>query len=262
VVAPPKENFRPTDELTTRSHWDEAWVRQPRWRLPSPLVVSTSNMQRLLRPYVRPGMRVLELGCAPGKLLAWAGARLGAKISGLDYSERGVAWAAHLFEVLGIPADVRCENIFETTFEPASFDLVYSTGLIEHFDDPRPIVRAHVNLTRAGGKAIMAIPDYGGIYGRVQQWFDPNNLALHNLSIMKPDKLEGLAPSDLSETVRAYRAGRLSPWQINFSRRWPMPLAHVANYGLNAVGVLQPVDIPPLCPHLVLEITRRRSAEC
>jgi 2-polyprenyl-3-methyl-5-hydroxy-6-metoxy-1,4-benzoquinol methylase len=250
------------DELTTRSHWDSAWSSPPRWRLPSPLFVATRNMQRLLRPAVHPGMRVLELGCAPGKILAWVAARLGANVAGLDYSEQGMGWARALFDALRIPADLRCEDVFATTFEPGSFDLVYSSGLIEHFDDPRAIVRAHVTLVKPGGRAIIAIPDYGGIYGRLQRWLDPANLALHNVRIMSPEALRGLAPPHLSATTHSYRSGRLSPWQLSLDRRLTRPIGRVTAYVLNGVGVLQPVDIAPLCPLLVLEITRRADSAC
>ena len=191
-----------SDELTTRSHWDAAWAVPPRWRLPSPLSVSTRNMQRILRREVRRGMRVLELGCAPGKILAWTAADLGASVAGLDYSERGIAWSRTLFERLAIPADLRCEDVFQTTFTPGGFDLVYSFGLIEHFEDPRAIVRAHLALVRPGGKTVIAIPDYGGIYGRLQRRLDPANLAIHNLDIMSVDALCQLAPPELSGDVR------------------------------------------------------------
>jgi 2-polyprenyl-3-methyl-5-hydroxy-6-metoxy-1,4-benzoquinol methylase len=250
------------DHLTTRAHWEETWAIPPRWRLPSPLSVSTRNMQRLLRPHLLRGMRVLEIGCAPGKILAWVAATFHADTSGLDYSERGIAWSRTLFEHLGIPADLRCEDVFRTTLEPGSFDLVYSSGVIEHFEDPGPIVRCHVALTRPGGKALIAVPDYGGIYGRLQRWFDPANLAIHNLDIMSREALMRLAPQDLTARVRSYSAGRVSAWQISLDRRLPRPIARAAAYATNAAGLLQPIDIPPLCPLLVLEITRRSEPSC
>jgi SAM-dependent methyltransferase len=248
--------------LTTRDHWDDAWAHPPRWKLPSPFFVTTRNMQRLLRPHVRPGMRVLELGCAPGKILAWVAAGLGAEVSGLDYSERGISWSRTLFTTLGIPADLRCEDVFKTTFASGSFDVVYSSGLIEHFEDPRDIVRTHVALLKPGGTAIIAIPDYGGLYGRLQRWCDPENLGIHNLDIMNVDALRQLAPPDLTRAVRTYHAGRLSPWQVSFERRLPARAGWLFSHLLNGVGLLQPVDVTPLCPLLVLELTRRMDTTC
>lgn len=252
----------PTGELTSHDHWETAWASPPRWRLPSPFFVTTRNMQRLLRRVARPGMRVLELGCAPGKILAWVAARFDAEVAGLDYSERGIEWSRTLFQHLGTRADLRCEDVFHTTFEPGSFDLVYSSGLIEHFEDPRAIVRAHVALTKPGGTTVIAIPDYGRVYGWIQRRFDPENLAIHNLRIMQPDALRELAPPDWNGRVLTYRWGHLSPWLISFDRRWPRPIARLAAHALNGIGMLQPVDIGPLCPLLVLEINRRIPFPC
>src|SRR5947207_15902867 len=128
------------EELTTLAHWDEVWRKPPRMRLPSSLVVATRNLQRILRAHVRPGSSFLELGCAPGKLLAWVALRLGARVSGLDYSPTGIAWARELFDALGCKGDLRCEELFSTSFPRDAFDIVFSSGLIEHFDDPSTIV--------------------------------------------------------------------------------------------------------------------------
>jgi len=219
--------------------------------------VGTRNLQRLLARHVRPGASFLELGCAPGKMLAWVASELGAVVAGLDYSETGFAWSRALFSRLGLPGDLRCEDVFATTFPTDSFDVVFSAGLIEHFEDPREIVRIHVRLLRPGGTALITVPNYSGVYGRLQRFFDPENLAIHNLAIMELDALSRLAPTDLTEDVRVYADGSLSPWLVNFGRKWPMPFALFGAYLLNAVGILQPVRVPALCPLLVLEISRK-----
>ena len=58
-----------------------------------------------------------------------------------------------MFDTLGIEADLHCEDVFGNCFEPESLDLVYSCGVIKHFNDPREIVREHVTLLKPGGKA-------------------------------------------------------------------------------------------------------------
>jgi SAM-dependent methyltransferase len=204
-------------------------------------------------------MRFLEVGCAPGKTMAWVGRVLGARVAGVDYSPRGLAISRALLGTLGVDADLRCEDIFSTTFEPSSFDVVFSAGVIEHFEDPREIVRSHVRLVRPGGKAILTIPHYGGLYGRLQRHFDPANLALHNLTIMGVHALKGLAPTDLVVRARAYPSGRLSPWLVSFERRWPRLVARSVSYLLNGVALVQPFQIRALCSMLVLECPRRHD---
>ena len=241
---------------TAMVHWDNVWSVSVRFRLPSGLNIAIRNLQRLLKAHVKPGMRFLEIGCAPGKLLAWVAQVLQSDVAGLDYSKPGLAIAQQLFQALGIKGDLRCEDLITTTFQPGSFDLVYSSGLIGHFNDPREIVESHVNLLKPGGKALITVPNYGGFYGRLQRRFDPENLFIHNLTIMNLPALRRLAPGELVSTVRAYPAGRMSPWLISFDKRWPQPVARYMLYFFNLLGLIQPYDIPRLCPMLVLELHR------
>ncbi|HYN08257.1 MAG TPA: class I SAM-dependent methyltransferase [Vicinamibacterales bacterium] len=258
MAGTPGERVGQANELTSVTHWDDVWAGNVRMSLPSPWIIATRNLQRLLRPRVRPGDRFLEIGCAPGKMLAWVAAELGAQVSGLDYSERGLATARRLFSALGLQADFRCEDLRATTYAEGSFDIVLSVGVIEHFDDPRDVVREHLRLLAPGGTALMTVPNYGGIYGRLQAYFDPELLALHNLDVMTCDALRALVPADDAAEVCAFPSGRLSPWVIGMTRRWPAPVIQAVGHLANAAAILQPVDIPALCPMLVLEVKRAK----
>ncbi len=97
-------------------HWDDTWAAPPRMRLPRASTSSIRDKMSLLRGAVRPGMKLLEIGCAPGKMLAWTKAVLGAEVSGLDYSGPGVCVARRLFHELRLAADLRNEDVFATTF--------------------------------------------------------------------------------------------------------------------------------------------------
>jgi len=70
---------------------------------------------------------------------------------------------------------------FEHNLPPESFDFVTSFGLIEHFDDPTLLVKEQIDLLKPNGMALITIPNYGGIYVSVQEWCDPENIALRNL---------------------------------------------------------------------------------
>ncbi len=240
---------------TSIEHWNTTWVRRPRPRLPTGLEVGTRNTQDVLRRRIRPGMKVLEIGCAPGKMLSWVAKGLGADVSGLDYSPQGVDVTRWLLGEMGIDADIRQEDVFETSFAPASFDVVYSNGVIEHFEDPRELVAIHVRLLRPGGIAIILIPNYSGVYGRLQRHFDPENLAIHNLAIMNEEALRNLAPRSGDESVNVYRTGLPSPWIVSWQRRWG-GIGRLFSWALNGVPLVLSVRIPSLCPLLVLEIRR------
>jgi len=259
LTAPDTRHVFSVNELTAVDQWDSVWAGDVRLRLPSPLNISVRDQQRLLAKHVRPHDRFLEIGCAPGKMLAWVAAVLQADVSGLDYSERGISTAKRLFGALHLKGDLRCESLNETTFPPDSFDIVYSGGLIEHFKDPRGVVRAHLQFLKPGGTALMTVPNYRGIYGRLQRYFDADSLLLHNLEIMTCEALRALAPPDETFEVRTYAAGRMSPWVLTPTKRWPRPVALGISHLVNAAALLQPFDVSFLCPTLVLEIRRRKA---
>lgn len=243
---------------TTIEHWDTAWAQRPRPRLPTGLEVGTKSTQEVLRRGIRPGMKVLEIGCAPGKMLGWVAKGLGADVSGIDYSPRGVEVTRWLLGEMGVDGDIRQEDVFETSFAPGSFDVVYSNGVIEHFEDPRELVAIHVRLLRPGGTAIILIPNYGGIYGRLQHRFDPENLAIHNLAIMSEGALRDLAPRACDNHVAAYRTGLPSPWIVSWQRRWGR-IGRLFSWTMNMVSLAVPVRVPALSPLLVLEIRRAQA---
>jgi len=197
-------------------------------------------------------MKFLEIGCAPGKMLSWVAASLGAEVSGLDYSEPGVRVARMMFHTLGLSADIRHEDVFETTFAPGSFDVVYSAGVIEHFEDPTGIVRIHTKLLKPGGLALITVPNLGGMYGRIAS---KETLAIHNLAIMSPGALRELVPTEIDCSGVAFRYGRFTLAMGAIDARWGI-VSKVLQIGTDLAGLAQPFHIEALCPTLVLKIRR------
>lgn len=245
---------------TDVAHWDQAWGTRPRARLPKAALAVTKNIHDVLRRYVRPGQAVIEIGCAPGKHLAWCARVLGGRVSGLDYSPVGFGTTQWLFAKLGIAADLRMEDVFKTTFPNEAFDVVYSFGVIEHFDDPTHIVRKHLELVRPGGWVVIAVPNYGGVYGRIQRRIDPENLAIHNLRIMSLDALRQMAPPDLAEVIEVSSTGRPSPSLLSLAKLIGRRAGKLVTIVGELVCRLSPVSPAGLRPLLVLAIQRRPTA--
>lgn len=245
---------------TEQAHWDDAWQLPIKARLPSRLNVGVLNVTRLLERHVRPGNRYIEIGCAPGKMLAWVASVLKAEASGLDYSESGIAKCHKLFNALGLKANLYHDDFFNHHLPPASFDVVTSFGVIEHFDDARPVVQRHLDLVKPGGVALIAVPNYGGLYGLLQHWCDAPNLELHNLEIMNPCAMTALVDSPDVESAHAYPFGAMSPWLVNLDMRLPRFVAKLVSLGVNAMGLLQPLTIGALAPLLILEVRKGPAA--
>lgn len=102
------------------------------------------------------GKRVLDVGCGGG-LLSEGMATRGAKVVGIDLSERPLSVARlHLFES-GLQVDYReiaAEEIADA--EPESFEIVTCMEMLEHVPDPASTVQACARLLRPGGKAFFS----------------------------------------------------------------------------------------------------------
>lgn len=242
---------------TEQSHWDMTWQAEVKPKLPSKLNVSTLNVMRLLKRSVKPGSRYLEIGCAPGKMLAWVTSVLKAETSGLDYSAPGISKCHSLFNALGLKTNLYNEDLFHHRLPLASFDIVTSFGVIEHFGEPRPVIQKHLDLVAPGGIALITVPNYGGVYGSIQRYCDTPNLALHNLEIMSPSALTALVDSSYIESVRAYAFGSISPWLITPHKRLSPSVSKLLFFAVNAIELVQLLTIEAVAPLLVLEIRKR-----
>ena len=93
------------------------------------------------------GLRVLDAGCGMGRWLHFA-RKAGAEVVGMDVSPAiDVAAAREGVDVDLVQADLRWPP-----FSPASFDLIYSLGVLHHLEEPLAGVRALAMLVRPGGE--------------------------------------------------------------------------------------------------------------
>jgi 2-polyprenyl-3-methyl-5-hydroxy-6-metoxy-1,4-benzoquinol methylase len=154
---------------TTAASWDWHWRRGRRRALPLRANPNVHWTARLLRHVAQraDARTVFELGCAPGAWLAFCATRLGLAASGCDVSPAGVRAARDLLVHAGVDADGVLEaSAFDLPAEHRDrHDLVYSFGLVEHFDDLAGILRAHAAPCRPGGLVLVTAPKLTGLSG-------------------------------------------------------------------------------------------------
>ncbi len=115
-------------------------------------------IERLLPP-MRPGLRVLDLGCGNGFIAGWYLKR-GCRVVGIDASKSGVEQAKrHHPEGRFEAIEVRPDLLAVLGEEP--FDLVSSTEVVEHLYAPRDWVRGAFAALRPGGRFICSTPYHG-----------------------------------------------------------------------------------------------------
>ncbi|WP_034298609.1 bifunctional 2-polyprenyl-6-hydroxyphenol methylase/3-demethylubiquinol 3-O-methyltransferase UbiG [Herbaspirillum sp. RV1423] len=98
-----------------------------------------------------PGKNVVDVGCGGG-ILAESMAHKGAKVTGIDLSEKALKVADLHGMESGV--QVRYEKIAAEELavrEPGQFDTVTCMEMLEHVPDPASIVRACATLAKPGG---------------------------------------------------------------------------------------------------------------
>lgn len=181
-------------ELTEVKFWDDYWAG---CKLPS-MVDQNFSFERCLAQALKanlPAMdgEVLEVGCAPGKWLAFMSTEFGLKPNGIEYSEAGMKATMRNFELLGLASGhVQTGDFFQIKPEQR-FDVVMSFGFIEHFTDADSVAELHLQWLKPGGTLILGVPNFRGIYYYLQHVLDKGILDKHNINIMCPSYFEHLA---------------------------------------------------------------------
>jgi len=150
-----------------RDFWDEApcgtrGIRHPEG---SPEFFAQIEKERDERePFIRDfarfdawkGKRVLEVGFGAGTDLVRF-ARAGAVLSGIDYTAHAVRLARQRLRLDGLEGDLREGDAESLPFEDASFDFVYSWGVIHHTEDTGKAAREILRVTKPGAQICVMV---------------------------------------------------------------------------------------------------------
>lgn len=139
-----------------------------------------------------PDLCSFEVGCAPGKWMVYLREHFGYFVAGCEYLPAAVGKTKENLSYHGFSEkDFRLisGDFFEMD-EDTQYDLVYSFGFIEHFEDPEKVLDAHLRLLKPGGRLIVGLPSFRGVNYRIQKVIDNyiHNplLPAHNLEAMNP----------------------------------------------------------------------------
>lgn len=150
------------DEIAnaSKAKWDELWRRRKRVYVYRDVVKVAENFLGGLE-----GKSILEVGCGRGATLLEF-ARRGANVVGLDYSEEALAICRGLKSLNGIDgrATFVKADAQKMPFPAESFDFIFSVGLIEHFEEPGPVLAEQHRVLRSGGYLLVKVPQKYSLY--------------------------------------------------------------------------------------------------
>ena len=169
--------------LTDESYWTTLWdgqqhkIRHLRW-----VYVANRHLAKLfhraLTNFKHPTL--IELGCADSLWLPYLAKHYESKCYGIDFSELGCQLAQRNLALADAEGIILCEDIFAfAKTHSATFDFVYSMGLIEHFTSPQAVLEDMFSLLKPGGTMLTTMPNLRGMYTPIARIASPKLLATH-----------------------------------------------------------------------------------
>jgi|SRR5919107_2082152 SAM-dependent methyltransferase len=141
----------PMNEYTTITYWDKVWDQNLQSFIEEEI---NPQILKILRSVLFKGSKALEIGCVPAGRLYFLQKHFQTETYGLDYSLKG------LFKSIKYKNHLVCSDLYYPPFKEESFDLVYSLGVIEHFDVPSKVIGKHLDLVRKDGFILITVPNY------------------------------------------------------------------------------------------------------
>jgi cyclopropane-fatty-acyl-phospholipid synthase len=169
---------------------------------------------------LRPGMRILDLGCGWAGFAAFAAERYGADVVGYTVSREQVAWAKAHYGSLSV--DIRLDDYRHAT---GRYDAVVSIGLMEHVGakNHRGYMALAARCLAPGGIAFIHTIGGAGPRTQIDPWFDKYifpNAAIPTLGQLATAMQGVLVPEDV-QNIGPHYDRTLMDWWANFDAAWP-----------------------------------------
>ncbi len=184
---------------------------------------------------VRPGDRLLDVGCGWGSLARHAAAHHGAEVVGVTLSPVQAEWARAAVDAEGLAdqVEIRIQDYREVADGP--FDVVASVGMFEHVGAARMATyfgRLH-RLVREGGRLLnhaISRPagrpigtDHNGFIGR---YVFPDAELIEVGAVVSAMQQAGFEARH-AESLREHYARTLRHWVANLEQHWDDAVAEV-----------------------------------
>ncbi len=173
------------NNFTDKAHWDTYWENYRYDKIPKKVVFSS------FVPLLAKGKSFIEIGGFPGVYAAYFYQQGVQDVTILDFHTNDDI-VRKFEEINNLPRGViQCIESDFFAFNPEKkYDVVFSSGFIEHFEDTEDVIQRHVELLSEEGQLLILIPNFLGLNGSIQRRFDKANLDSHNLESMEIPRLK------------------------------------------------------------------------
>ena len=139
--------------------WDKIWAHKPITKVIIGAGRKVYNLFFLnfLSKYLKQNSKMVEIGCGGASLSVSIAHKIDS-YTGIDYSEEAITLAKKNTNNMN---NVKIIYQNALNLDPGllgKFDVVWSSGLVEHFPTYGPIIEAHYKLAAPGGVVLISVP--------------------------------------------------------------------------------------------------------
>jgi SAM-dependent methyltransferase len=154
---------------------------------------------------------IFEIGCFPGRFLYHFG-KLGYILNGVDqtdYLEKMVAW----FKINNFKIGTFVKDDIFNIKTDKKYDIVFSSGFIEHFKNFEDVIRIQTKLVKTDGYIFITAPNFSGTVQKfLHTQLDKENIDRHNLKAMDVKKWEDVLKQEKFDIIESGYFGGYDFW--------------------------------------------------
>lgn len=200
-------NAAPADETYHLGHHPSVVARHAR---------RTADMvAAFFLPFLKPGMRLLDVGCGPGSITSGFAQRVApGETIGIDPSADVIATAKSLAGATAAGnLSFEVGNVYEPRFAAGSFDAVFSHQVLQHLRRPVDALRHMRALLAPGGVLGVRVVDWGSAI------FHPESEGIHRFLALQYDlaRLNGTDPNAGRHLRRWFREAGFGETRVTSS---------------------------------------------
>ena len=218
------EELKIENKLSTQEYWDSVLAAAQLPRLNTPKAYHYRITMDFIRPFLKSKKysTLMEVGCGSSGWLPYFAKTYGLLVSGIDYSEVGCRLAEENLKLLGLEyGEIICKDIFEPDCTSGKeYDTVFSYGVIEHFENPKEVVKIFSSFLSQNGLMITLVPNLNGLMGWLSKYFVRDIYDMHQ--VIRSEDLKRFHEENQLETLKMGYAGTFSLAVIPLvkSKRW------------------------------------------
>jgi hypothetical protein len=237
------------NNYTDISDWEVHWKKF------KPYVVNESKLEGLMKDFPEKAS-IIEIGGFPGLYSI--------------FFKKKFNYDVHLLDFIIIPEIISgmekvndlpegSINVIKTdffSFTPVrNFDIVFSYGFIEHFENIKDVIQRHANLLNDSGKLLIVLPNLKGMSGWFLKITDRGLFDKHNLKTMDLNLLKNICTEIGLKDIEVGLYGKPHIW-INASSPYDSRITRFFVKYFNGVSQRIPVRNHFLSPLMYIKAVK------